>query len=671
MSGADGPSFLDRLAFGPLLADGAMGTQLYAHGVGFDRSFDALNLTEPELVASVHAAYIEAGARLIETNTFGANAVRLAEHGLADRTSEISKAGARIARAAADAAGGVSNPVGSGHGPGADSAASLSTATRTLSPPTAGERVWVAGSVGPLGAPLAPVGALARDAASAAFEDTIGGLVAGGVDVIIIETMSDLEEARLALAAARRVSDLPVCVLMTFGPEGRIGGGATPEEVVAVLEAEGADVVGANCSTGPAPMLEVVLRMAAVATRPLAAMPNAGLPTLVAGRYIYTSSPAYVADRCARMVDAGVRLIGGCCGTDPQHISAIRTAIEADRRAPPEPALPVMGGAERSAPAEALGPTRLEVALATGFTTLVQVDPPRGFDIAPLLPSLQRMRDGGEVDALCLTDAAGARARVSALAFGALLRDEVGLPTLLQMGCAYRNLVATHSELLGAHALGARDILVVGGDLPANGDYPDATVVRDLGEIGLVKMIDGFNRGFDPSGRALEARTAFHVGVEYDPAARDQARALGDLEAKLAAGARFVIGRPVFDVADVERACAALGGRMPVPFVATVIPLWNEEHARYLHNEVPDMDIPEALIARMAAAGDPREEGIAIALELIGALSGLADGIQLIPPFGRIEHVEAVVSRAAAARPAGLGPGTSEEPTRVERRRAG
>ena len=611
-------AFLDRLAEGPLLADGAMGTQLYANGVGFDRCFDALNLTDPELVTEVHRSYIAAGARLIETNTFGANAIRLAEHGLADRAAEIAREGARLARTVAD-------EHARDHG---------------------GERIWVAGSVGPLGVPIAPVGALDRETARSAFAESIAGLAEGGADVIIVETMVDLGEARLALEAARRVCDLPVCVLMTFGPEGRTASGASPEEVVASLEADGADVIGTNCSTGPAPMLEVVARMAEVATVPLAAMPNAGLPTLIGGRYIYSSSPAYVADRSARMVDAGVRLIGGCCGTGPQHVAAIGDALGGARREPPRPSFPVMApGPGAQAPPVALrGPTPLQDIVAAGFAIIVQIDPPRGFNFSTLLPVLRGLRDAGAIDALCLTDAAGARARVSALALSAVIRAEVGLPAVLQMGCSYRNLVATHSELLGAHALGARDIQVVAGDLPANGDYPDATVVRDLSDVGLIRMIDGFNRGFDPEGRALEEHTAFHVGCEFDPAARDPERALDELLAKVESGARFVISRPVFDVDDVLRARTALGGAFPVPFIASILPLWDGRHARYLHNEVPDLDIPEAVLSRIGAAQDARVEGVRIAGEMIRALEDVVDGVQLVPPFGHVEHVEAVVA---------------------------
>ncbi len=646
-------AFLARLSEGPLLADGAMGTQLYAHGVGFEKCFDALNLSDPELVTEVHRSYVAAGARLIETNTFGANAIRLAEHGLAERAAEIAEAGARIARSVADAHSmGAAATGAAGAGAGEYGVGELDSSHRT----GAGERIWVAGSVGPLGVPIAPVGALDRGVAKAAFADAITGLVKGGVDLIIIETMGDLGEARLALEAARKVSDKPVCVLMTFGPEGRTASGATPEEVVADLEADGADVIGTNCSTGPAPMLEVVARMAAVATVPLAAMPNAGLPTLVAGRYIYSSSPDYVADRSARMVDAGVRLIGGCCGTGPQHISAIGAAISGARREPPRPSFPVLGPgpAVQAIPSELRGPTPLESILSERFATLVQIDPPRGFNISPLLPSLRRLRDSGIVDSLCLTDAAGARARVSALALSAVLRGEVGLPTVLQLGCAYRNLVATHSEILGAHALGARDILVVAGDLPANGDYPDATVVRDLNDIGLVRMIDGFNRGFDPEGRALEEQTAFHVGCEFDPAARDPERARTELKAKVDAGARFVISRPIFDSEDVLRARHSFGGSFPVPFIATVIPLWNVRHARYLHNEVPDLDIPDQVMERIAASIDARREGIVIACELVDALRDIVGGVQLVPPFGHIEHVESVVAEIAGS---GMVPG--------------
>jgi homocysteine S-methyltransferase len=602
--------FVERLRQGWLLADGAMGTQLYARGVDYERCFEALNVERPELVRAVHADYVAAGARLIETNTFGANAVRLAEHGLADEAAAFSLAGAALARAVADTVPGT----------------------------------WVAGSVGPLGVHLAPLGQLARDEARAAFAAQIAALAAGGVDVILLETMGNLDEALLALATAREVCALPVVVCMTFGDEGRTTDGSGPEDVVAQLEAAGADVIGANCSTGPAPMLDVLARMAAVAQTPLVAMPNAGLPTVMSGRFMYTASPAYMADCMRHMAAAGVALIGGCCGTTPEHIAAIGRALAGELPQQPRLAFPEpeeLGGA---VPAMLSGPTVMERALAERFVVTVEIDPPRGFNFAAALPKLQALRECGAVDALNVADSPRAQARMSALAMGALIKSEVGLETVLHIGCRHRNLVAMHSELLGAHALGLRDVFVVMGDLPANGDYPDATVVNDITATGLMTLLATFNEGVDSTGRRLDQPTAFHVGGAFNFAAADLDKELRLLDKKLAAGVRFALSQPVYDPREVERVLDRFGGRFPVPLMLGVLPLWNGRHAAFLHNEVPGIHIPESVLARMSAAGEHgRDTGVALARELLLALGDGIQGTYLMPPFGKFDLVPEIV----------------------------
>ena len=451
MSAATAGDLLARLESGALVADGAMGTQLYALGVGYERCFDALCQSDPALVRRVHADYVAAGAQVIETNTFGANALRLEAQDLADQVRGINLAGARIAREVADEAGRASS---------------------------GGRRVWVAGSVGPLGVTLAPVGALRRSEARAAFAEQIGALTEGGVDLILIETMGDLAEASVALDAARAACELPVMVLLTFGEEGRTASGHSPEEVLRSLEAAGADIVGANCSTGPGPMLEVVARMAAVASVPVAAMPNAGLPQIAGDRFLYTASPAWMAAQGERMLAAGVRVVGGCCGTTPEHVAALAEVAAARRGVAGPPVYHVTEpGAPGSTPANLLGPTALQRALAEQvFPVAVRVDPPRGFNTGRLLPALRALRESGAADLFAVSDGPSAQARMSALATSALLRARVGAEAVLHVGCRYRNRVATLSELLGAHALGVRDLLVEAGDLPASGDYPDATV---------------------------------------------------------------------------------------------------------------------------------------------------------------------------------------------------
>jgi homocysteine S-methyltransferase len=618
--------FGDALRAGPIVADGAMGTQLYALGVDYDRCFDALCQSEPALVRRVHAAYVAAGAGLIETNTFGANALRLAAHGLADQVAAINEAGARIARDVADEAG---------------------------SAAAGGRRVWVAGSVGPLGVTLAPVGVLRRREARAAFAEQIAALAKGGVDLILIETMTDLAEAREALAAARSVCALPVIVLTTFGEDARTQSGHTPEEVVTALEADGVDVVGANCSTGPGPMLDVVARMVACARVPVAAMPNAGLPQFAGDRFHYTASPAWLADQAEGMLAAGVRLVGGCCGTTPEHVAALARVAASERGAPQPPAFHRSEpGAPGSEPAGLVGPTMLEQALADGaFPVAVRVDPPRGFNTARLLPPLRALQQAGVADLFAVADSPRAQARMSALATSALLRGQMGAESLLHIGCRYRNRVATLSELLGAHALGVRDLLIEDGDLPASGDYPDATVVRDVTEEGLLRLLDGYNQGRDPEGRALEDATSFHLGCRIDFGAADPEREARRIHRLVAAGARFALSRPVFDVEDVIGLRRLLGGELPIPVLVGVLPLWDIRHAEYLHNEVPGCEIPGPLRERLAdAPADDPGVGIAIAAELLRALVPLVAGVHLEAPFGRYEVLARVLGDAGVPR---------------------
>ena len=609
-------AFLRRLAEGPLLTDGAMGTLLYSRGIGFDRCFDALCETDPELVRAVHTDYIAAGAELIETNTFGANAFRLAEHGLADRVVAINRAGARLAREAADTAGG---------------------------------RPWVAGSVGPLGVTLAPVGALDPAEARAAFAEQVRALAEAGVDVLFIETMRDVAEAVAAIEAAGSVCDLPVVALATFGEDGLTATGLAPEAVARALEAAGANVVGANCSTGPAPMLDVMARMARVAGVPLAAIPNAGLPTLAGGRYIYTSSPAYMAEVIAQMVDAGVRVVGGCCGTTPEHIAAMRAVLDARPPTAPRQSFPAVDVVEeRGEPATTVGgPTAFQRTLAERFTVCVTVDPPRGFTAAAMLARLGRLVESEAVDVIDVADSPQARARVSALAMSVLIQRQLGVEAVLNLGCRYRNLVAIHSELMGAHALGVRNILGIMGALPAHGDYPDATVVHDITDVRLLALLADFNRGAGIVGRAADEPPAFHIGCQLNLGALDIDRELAQFEAKVAAGAQFAFTDPLYDPRRLDDAVRRLGGRFAIPVLAGILPLWNARHASYLHNEVPGIEIPTATLDRMRSANDDgREMGARVAAETLAAVRGGVAGVRIIPPSG---HYGIVIDVLAAA----------------------
>lgn len=614
-------TFLERLARGPLLADGAMGTLLYSRGIGFDRCFDALCETDPALVRGVHADYVAAGAELIETNTFGANRHRLAEHGLADRVRAINLAGARLARAVAD---------GAGH------------------------PVWVAGSVGPLGVAVAPAGALDPAAAEAAFGEQVRALAEGGVDVVVVETMRFTDEARLAVAAARAACALPVIALATFGEDGLTGDGRAPDEVARLLEAAGADVVGANCSTGPAQMLDVVLRMAPAARVPIAAIPNAGLPTVVGGRYSYTSPPGYMAEMIAQMLAAGARVVGGCCGTTPEHIAAMAAVLAAGAggaRPHPVPRLSFPArDAAAAGPVEPPGPTAFQRALARRFAVAVTVEPPRGFEAAAVPRRVGDLVAAGRVDAIDVADSPQARAHVSALAMSVVVQDRLGVEAVLNLGCRYRNAVALHAELMGAHALGVRNVVGIMGELPAHGDYPDATVVNDITDVRLVALMAACNRGAGGRDGQAAVPAAFHIGCQLNLGAVDLARELQQFQAKVDAGAQFAFTEPVFDLDLVEAALAHFGGRFPIPVLAGVLPLWNARHAAYLHNEVPGMEIPAGILRRMAAAGDDGQaEGVAIAAATVADLGGAIAGVRLLAPFGKYAAVAAVLDALAAA----------------------
>jgi homocysteine S-methyltransferase len=634
-------ALLDRLARGPLLADGAMGTLLYGAGIGFERCFEALCETQPDLVRAQHARYIQAGARLIETNTFGANAFRLAEHGLEARVHAINLAAARIAREAADAA-------------------------------EVGERVWVAGSVGPLGPALAPLGPIGEAEARAAFGAQIAALAEGGVDLIVIETMRYLREAMAALAAAREVCELPVAVQITFGEDGRTVRGRGPAEVAWALDTAGADIIGANCSTGPAQMLEVMAEMAGATRRPLSAMPNAGLPAMHGGRYVYTAAPAYMAEVTREMLSIGVALIGGCCGSTPEHIEAMRDAIAAGPAVVSSPIPPLSSNAssadsgatdDSAAPADPssaaplrLGATPFERALARGMAIGVGVDPPRGFDAAGLIDALRPLAAAGRVDAFGISDGPRARPRASALAIGALVQASLGASTLLHFSCRHRNLVAIHADLMGAHALGLRDLVVVMGELPAHGDYPNATVINDITDLQLIQLISGFNEGYDAAGRPLDEATAFHVGCRFHFGALDLDREVEALERKAAAGARFALSDPLYDAERFEAARARAGGRFPIPILLGILPLASARHAAYLHNEVPGIDIPESLMARMREAGDANAEaaieaGLASAQELLEHARPHVGGVHLLPPFERYEALAQLLGRIRQDRP--------------------
>src|SRR5438876_9729659 len=580
--------FLEALDDRVLVCDGAMGTMLYAKGVFINKSFDALNVAQPDLVAEVHQEYVRAGADIIETNTFGANRIKLASFGLADKLHAINEQGARIARRAAR------------------------------------ESAYVAGSIGPLGIRIEPWGKTGIDEAQIYFREQAQALADGGVDLYILETFRDLNEIGAAIDAVRSVSDLPIIAQMTTEEDGSTLDGTPPERFAPDLERRGATLIGVNCSVGPAPMLETIERMAAVTRLRLSAQPNAGKPRDVEGRNIYLCSPEYMASYARRFILHNVRVVGGCCGTTPEHIRQIKLAVRALAPAAARPS--TMLGADRveqpAAPRPAVAisappvprerKSRLAHAMASGtFVVAVELLPPRGFQCEPAIERARSLKIRG-VDVVPIPDGQRAGARTSALSLAVLIEQQAGIETLLHYSCRDRNLLGIQSDLLGAHAMGLRNLLLITGDPGRVGDYPDATAVFDVDSIGLTNLVARLNRGCDVGGQPIGAPTGFHIGVSVNTAASNIDEELRRFEYKLEAGAEFVVTRPVFDLRSFERFLSRLAAaRLPV--VACVYPFESARNAEFMANEVPGMKVPEPLLDRMRSTNGPdaaRSEGI-------------------------------------------------------------
>ncbi|WP_322802356.1 bifunctional homocysteine S-methyltransferase/methylenetetrahydrofolate reductase [Thermoflexus sp.] len=612
------PNLLERLAQGPLLADGAMGTMLYARGFSFDRCYEALNIEAPEVVLDIHRAYLQAGAELLETNTFGANRYRLAEHGLDDRVTSLNHAGVALARRAAQ---------------------------------EANRPVWIAGSVGPLGVPLAPLGRAKAVEAREAFREQIAALVEAGVDALILETFSSLPELLEAIRAAQETAPhVPVIAEMTFAQDGYTLMGHSPEEVVETLLDLGVPIIGANCSVGPAKLLPVIRRMASRITEAggpppyLVVMPNAGWPEMAAGRLRYPATPDYFAEYASRFRALGVRILGGCCGTTPEHIAAMRRALETEAETPSEDRRPIFQGVSLPAPVEP-EPTDLARRLQAGlFVVSVEVDPPRGHDASAMLEVARSLKAGG-VDALNIADSPMARLRMSPWALAFLVQNHVGLETILHFPTRGRNLLRIQSDLLAIHALGVRNLFVVMGDPPAQGDYPEATDAMDIVPSGLVRLIkERFNAGLDHAGESIGRPTAFFVGVALNFNAPDPAREIKALRRKIRAGADFIMTQPVYEPAALKnflRRYEEEEGPIPIPILAGVLPLLSLRHAEFLHNEVPGIRVPEAIRERLRRAGEARarSEGLRMAQEAVVELAEFTQGLYVMPPMGRYDLV--------------------------------
>ncbi len=588
--------FLDALDARVLICDGAMGTMLYGKGIFLNRSFDELNLTQPDLVAEIHQAYVRAGADVLETNTFGANRLKLAPFGLSERLREINAAGVRIARQAARG------------------------------------QAYVAGAIGPLGVRVEPWGKTGLDEAEAAFREQAEALAEAGVDLFMLETFGDVSELGAAVRGVRAVSDKPVVAQLTTGEDGVTADGAPPEQFTAELVALGADVIGLNCSVGPAAMLETIERIAERTTARLAVQPNAGRPRDVEGRNIYLSSPEYMASYARRIVTAGVRLVGGCCGTTPDHTRQMRvaaTAAAAGRAAAARATVSAPAPAPAVEPVPRAEKSRLAGALARGqFVLAVELDPPRGHASHEFVELGRQLRIRG-VDALLVTDRPASRARMSPLAAALLLERQAGVETVLQFRCRERRLAGMQAELLGAHALGLRNVLVVTGEPARRADYTDATVLVEADSIGVTNAVSRLNHGTDLGGQAIGEPTAFHTGVRVSPSSLDLDEEVRRYRYKAEAGAEFAMTEPVFDVADVAH-FRSRTREIDLPLVVTIRTLGSLREAERLANEIPGQRVPQALVERMrqaAATGTETAEGIAIAQELVEAVRPLAQGI--------------------------------------------
>ena len=617
-------SLLDHLATAPLLADGAMGTMLHARGIAFDQSFDALNLSQPALVAEIHRAYIDAGARLIITNSFGANRYKLSEHGLESQVGDINAAAVSLARRVIDASF---------------------------------KEVFIAGSVGPLGVRLAPFGRVKPEQAYAAFREQIGALSDNGVDVIWIETMSDLYEVAEAVRAAKDVGRAPIAASLTFTRDDRTLLGDSPAKVGRQLAALGVDILGVNCSSGPAQVLRILaaLKRAAPETR-LLVKPNAGWPERVGGRIMYPATPEYLGEYALAFVEAGASIVGGCCGTTPAHIAAMRSALDAPRREKPERGLLFSAAEREERLASPDKPTQLAERLAAGqFVIGVEMDPPRGFRTHKLLAGAHLLAEAG-ADVINVADSPMARMRMSAWAVSHLIQDQVKVETVLHFPTRGRNLLRVQGDLLAAHALRVRNVFVVMGDPTAIGDYPTANDNYDLVPSGLIKLIkQGFNTGVDHAGVDIGQPTSFFVSCAVNLCATDVDKEIKTLRKKIEAGADFALTQPVYEL-DTARAFIQRyedkHGPLTLPLLVGILPLFNTRHASFLHNEVPGISIPEILQRRMEQAGEAgAEEGIRIAQELLAEVHSVPAlrGAYLMPPFGRYDLAAEIIERVRAA----------------------
>ncbi len=615
-SGPRPQAFREALAGGGLVFDGAMGTALYEKGNLYTACFDEFNLSRPEDVRQVHRGFVEAGCHVLETNTFGANRFRLARHGFEGKVREINHAGVKLARE------------------------------------VAGKRAFVAGDVGPTGLVLKTLPSAWLGDVKAAFREQCDALVEAGVDALILETFREPEELRLALEAALEATQGTMAVLacVSFDAGGTTADGKQPEEVASLIASWGADAIGVNCATGPAGAYEMVTRMREPG-KPLIAIPNAGMPQQVEGRLAYMATPEYFQLYARRLFKAGVAVVGGCCGTTPEHIRRIVAAARMTSGGQNNPITEItIGGGMREdearlspiAPGVRVVPTEekglIGQKLGKQFLVSVEVNPPPGLSLASAIEGAKLLKQGG-VDIINVADGARAQARMGNIALCLRIQEQVGLPTLMHITTRDRNLLGQVAFLLAAHELGVHNLVVITGDPPKMGDFPDATAVYDTDSVGLLRLVRNMNRGFDPGGKALGGATRFLCATGAEPGALDPVKEIERLQRKRDAGAELVMTQPVYDPAVLDRMLREIEP-LGIPVLVGLLPLASYRNAEFLHNEVPGMQIPEHIRQRMRKAGTPeqgRKEGVAVAREMLEAVKDRVAGAYIMPPFGRYE----------------------------------
>lgn len=601
----------ERLKDSVLLLDGAMGTMLYSKGIFINQCFDELNLSRPDLVKEIHREYVNAGADCIETNTFGANRFKLGKHGVEKKLVAINRSGAALARE------------------------------------VAGDNILVAGSMGPLGVRLEPWGPLSFQEAREAFGEQAMALNQGGADLIILETFMDLSEMQQAIHGVQEACRLPIIASMTIGDDGNSHFGTSPESFTQMLDQWGADVIGLNCSVGPQIMMETLKRVIKSTTKPTSVMPNAGIPKMVEGRNFYLASGEYMSEYARRFIQAGAKIVGGCCGTTPEYISSMRKAISSIIPRKPAARIKVDKNIEtKSRPIPLEKKSKLAGKLARGkFVTSAEIVPPRGVDPTRVLKAVKQLKESG-VDAVNIPDGPRARSRMSAQFLSILIDQQIKIEPILHYTCRDRNLLGMMSDMIGLSAVGINNLLIITGDPPKMGDYPDASAVFDVDSIGLTNMVNNLNQGVDLGGNSIGKPTRYLIGVGVNPGAIDMEREIRRFEWKVKAGAEFAITQPIFDLPLLLNLIKAIK-HVKVPLIAGIWPLVSLNNAEFMNNEVPGASVPNEIMQRIRRADQKNralEEGIEIAREMVKQVRDHVQGIQVSAPFGKVSHVLEVLS---------------------------